>query len=243
MAHVIKEWFVSEAPNKEGVYVKIKGREGGIISFLLSLVGIDPTVSLVVDKDNIRFEEGSWSGFFLRVTPIEKLCSGGYGYAKPWKIAVLIAVIGTFTVFLAPIFWIVAVLYYFFNKELKLELYDVGGRVCEIAFKRSVIEGIKIDENEAARVIRIIETLVKDGSSAERVTPVVVGHVRGTMPATPAAPSTAAQRNPPASLPAAAPTVAAPTTAQMPSAGGCPECGAGVTGVDVFCAGCGFKLR
>ncbi len=238
MAHVIKEWFVSEAPNKEGMYVQIKGREGGVISFLLSLIGIDPTVSLVVDKDNIRFEEGSWSGFFMRVTPIEKLCSGGYGYAKPWKIAVLIAVLGSFTFFLAPLFWIGAVLYYFLNKELKLELFDVGGRVCVIAFKRSLIEGIKIDENEAARVIRIIENLLKHGSSAGRVTPVAVEHVPGMMPAKPAAPLAQAQR-----IPLASPPTAAPAATQMPSAGRCPQCGAGDTGEDVFCGGCGFKLR
>ena len=65
MEYVIKEWFVDETPNSEGVYVKIKGREGGIISFLLSWVGIDPTVMMIVDTGSIRFEKGSWSEWYL----------------------------------------------------------------------------------------------------------------------------------------------------------------------------------
>jgi hypothetical protein len=160
MAYVIKEWSVSETPNQDGVFMSIKGREGGLLSFLLSLVGINPTVSLVVDRQNLRFEEGSLAGFFRTVTPLTNLCSGGYGYRKPWKPALLVAVLGTFTVCLAPLFWILGALYYVLNKELSVRLADFGGRTYGIAFKRSVLEGIKVDEDEAARVVRIIEGLL-----------------------------------------------------------------------------------
>jgi hypothetical protein len=221
MAHVIKEWFVNETPGSDGVYVRITGREGGVISFLLSLVGIDPTVSLIVDKDNVRFESGSWSGFVMYVTPLEKLCTGGYGYAKPWKTALLIAMLGTFTVYLAPIFWIGAIVYYFLNKQLMLALYDIGGRAYELDFKRSVIEGIKVDENEAARVIRIIESLVKRGSSLAPAPAPAVERPRGAVT-----------------------TVQALHTANaLPAGDRCPKCGAAVTGEHAFCDGCGFKLR
>jgi hypothetical protein len=160
MAYVIKEWLASEAPNQDGVFISIKGREGGLLSFLLSLVGINPTVSLVVDGQNLRFEEGSLAGFFRWVTPLTNVCSGGYGYRKPWKPAVIIAILGTLTVWLAPLFWIGAALYYALNKELSVRLGDFGGKTYGIAFKRSVIERIKVDEDEAARVVRIIEGLL-----------------------------------------------------------------------------------
>ena len=58
--YVIKEWFASETPNQEGIYVHIKGRKGGLMSFFMSIVGIDPTVSLVIDHENVRFRRGSW---------------------------------------------------------------------------------------------------------------------------------------------------------------------------------------
>ena len=236
MAHVITEWFVSEVPNKDGEYIQIKGREGGIISFLLSRVGIDPTVSLVVDKSNIRSEIGSWSGFFRRVTPINNLCSGGYGYDKPWKKALMIGFVGilagTISFILTLVFWMGAFAYYFLNKEMTLELHDVGGiRSIKIDFKRSVIEGIKVDENEAARVIRIIEGLITHAA-------LVGGNVL------PAAYSPSAQSNAPgSSVRAGLESAPAPAAKEAHSPGLCPKCRAAINSEDIFCGGCGFKLR
>lgn len=235
MAYVIKEWFVSEVPNKDGVYIQIKGREGGIISFLLSLVGIDPSVSLVVDKSNIRSEKGSLSGFFRRVTPINNLCSGGYGYNKPWKTALMIGVVailaGKISFILTWLFLTGASAYYFLHKEMTLELHDVGGiDVIKIDFKSSIIEGIKIDENEAARVINIIEGLVTHAAS-------------GGTSALPAAYSPSAQGNPPGSLVRAGLASTAPAAKEAHSPGLCPKCRAAINSEDIFCGGCGFKLR
>lgn len=221
MAFVIKEWFASETPNSDGVYVNIKGREGGVISFLLSWMGISPTVWLAVDRDNVRFQSGSWSGFTMSVIPLEKLCSGSYGYTKPWKAAAVIAILGTFTVFLAPFFWIGAAVYYFLNKELAIELRDIGAGAYPIEFKRSVIEGIKVDENEAARVIGIIEKLVKRGSTTAPASAPALERARAVATTLPA-------------LPSVSPVMAGDR---------CPKCGAAVTGEHTFCDGCGFRLR
>jgi hypothetical protein len=54
----------------------------------------------------------------------------------------------------------IAILYYILNKTLTVGFTDVGGRVSEISFKRSLIEGRTIDETEAARVCEIIQHLV-----------------------------------------------------------------------------------
>jgi hypothetical protein len=45
MALLIKEWIAKETPNN-AVYISIKDREGGLISWLLSLMGVDPTSTL-----------------------------------------------------------------------------------------------------------------------------------------------------------------------------------------------------
>ena len=236
MALVIKEWFVSEVPNKDGVYVQIKGREAGIISFLLSLVGIDPTLSLVVDKNNIRSEEGSLSGFWWGITPINNVCAGSYGYGKPWKTALMIGVVGilvgTISFILTLLFWIGAFAYYFLNKEMELRLHDIGGvSRTKMVFKRSVIEGIRIDENEAARVIRIIEGLITHAA-------LVGGNVL------PAAYSPSAQSNAPgSSVRAGLESAPAPAAKEAHSPGLCPKCRAAINSEDIFCGGCGFKLR
>ena len=71
-AYVIKEWTARDTPDKDGIYIRITGRKGGFISFVMSLVGIDPTVSLVVDHENVRFKRGSWTGYSAWVT----VCAG-----------------------------------------------------------------------------------------------------------------------------------------------------------------------
>lgn len=230
MAYVIKEWFADETPNADGVYINIKGREGGLVSFLLSLVGIDPTVTMVVDKENVRFQEGSWSGFFQRITPVGMLCSGGYGYAKPWKSAVVMAVLG-FPLLpffgLGLILILGAILYYFLNKEMKLEFSDIGGRTSAIEFKRSVIEGLKVDEREAARVIRILEALTQGKPPQREISPPV-------------------QKSAPVFKPLPEPTVGAKAqeavNATVSPAAFCPNCGERRRSNLMVCASCGASL-
>ena len=56
---VIKKWQVSETVvNSTQNYVLIEGRAAGIISWLLSLVGISPTVNLEINSERIKFAEG-----------------------------------------------------------------------------------------------------------------------------------------------------------------------------------------
>ncbi|MGV0977202.1 MAG: hypothetical protein ACOYBO_14840 [Azonexus sp.] len=104
MALVIKKWSVSETAGQNGEYVHIHGREAGLLSFILSLLGIDPTTTLVVDAKSIYREEGSLAGFARTVTPISHVTTAGFGYKKPWKKALVIAVIlGVILVFIPVI--------------------------------------------------------------------------------------------------------------------------------------------
>ena len=49
MSLVLKSWTAKEEGiDEEGNYVYIAGRESGILSWILSLVGIDPTTTIKV---------------------------------------------------------------------------------------------------------------------------------------------------------------------------------------------------
>ena len=162
-AYVIKSWKAQTEPIDDSqTYVRIEGRAGGLLSWLLSLVNISPTVSMVVSSDKITFAEGSLSGSLRYLTPLENICATFYGYTKPWKEAVAIGVvIGLITSFLFGIPGIIAgIIYYFLNKTLTVGYSDMGGLRNAIHFKRSLIEGQNIDESEAAKVCAIIQNLV-----------------------------------------------------------------------------------
>ncbi len=96
-----------------------------------------------------------------------------------------------------------------------------------------VIQGIDLSAAEEQLTSRMENIQRKAREAQERVR-----EKTQPLPAKLAAPLVQTQPFPPA--PAAA---AALTATQMPSAGRCPKCSIGITGEDVFCGGCGFRLR
>jgi hypothetical protein len=80
MALVIKKWAASNTADQNGNYVHISGREGGIFSWLLSLIKVDPTTTIEVKDKIVIFTQGSLEGTEKRVIPIGSVCSTYYGY-------------------------------------------------------------------------------------------------------------------------------------------------------------------
>lgn len=175
--YVIKEWFASESPDQDGVYVRISGRKPGLISFFMNIFGIDPTVTLVVGRDNVGFRRGSWTGYVSWVTPLNKLCSGQYGYSKPFWSTVVLVIIGIALLLpsfgLSLILILGAIAYYFLNKTIVLGLTFSGGAGMysgdSLAFKRSMIEGKNIDEFATERIVTIIEMIVRGADKPRAV--------------------------------------------------------------------------
>ena len=172
-AFVIQSWSASDQPDAGGEYVHISGRAGGLIAWLLNLLGISPTIHLIVQTDKIVFRKGSLEGTLNFITPLENTCSTFYAFKRPLKEAIFLGIIlGAATFF--SLFWgligiSVAVLYYVLNKTLTVGFTDIGGRKSEIPFKRSVIEGKTLDEGEASHVCNVIQKLVDERRAVTRV--------------------------------------------------------------------------
>lgn len=164
---VIRQWK-ADANAADGEFVFIEGRASGLLSWLLARFGIDNTTRLRVNRDTIYFEQGSLAGFTQRVLPMSRMSSAYFGYAKPWKEAVVIGL-----VFL-PLFGLgllLGPLYYIFNKSTTIGVVESSGVVNGIAFKRSFIEGQKISEDDGRRVIGIIRELLEQTARAKRSLP------------------------------------------------------------------------
>lgn len=178
-AYVIKEWQADVRPvDDKNNYVRIVARKGGLISWFLALVGVDPTVTLSVSSRNFVHEQGSLFGWIRRVTPLSKISSITYGYRKPLPEAILIFLflgsglmsvlsvvrrrgLGVGTVLLAVVIALVAAgVYYALNKTAFIEAVDNAGKGSGLRFKRSVIENQKIDETQAERVSGIVQALM-----------------------------------------------------------------------------------
>lgn len=172
--YVVKSWYADQKVNSQGHYISLKGRAPGLISWAMSLLGISPTVSFECNCNNIVYETGSWSGKTVKAIPISKVSSVYYGYAKPWKAAVMLVVAGfvlghlvssatgstSAAVMTTVLLMVLALAYYLLNKNLGIGVAEVGGIVSGIDFKRSIIENVNVDEAAAQRVYLIIQALV-----------------------------------------------------------------------------------
>jgi hypothetical protein len=181
-AYVITSWRASNEPDGQGNYVSLTGRREGIISWLLSILRINPMVSIIVDATRIEFSQVSLSGSLRRVIPLPGVCSTIYGYYKPWKQALGIFVFLVWLItqiaieassaapasgFVAMGFLfgllvgiVCAVIYYFLNRTLTLGFVENSGAVSIIRFKRSVVENQDIDETQAGYVCQLVQSLV-----------------------------------------------------------------------------------
>ena len=170
-ALVVKEVSFDESSDCQ---VRIVARKPGFISWLLSLLGIDSTFTLLVYRDRLESMEGSLSGQLKTVVPLKALDTYTFGFTKP--VLLVVIAVGLFFMSIAMfigrapglgIFLLLIAIgcfaEYFYKKCLMLTFTTVGANGIFFAFKRSVIEGINVDEQFAERV----GTLVKSNYLAQ----------------------------------------------------------------------------
>lgn len=182
-ALVIKAWRAETKPiDAQNNFVSITGREGGLIAWILSLMGIDPTTTILVGLERIEFSSASLAGTESRLIPLQSVCSSYYGYHKPWKAAAWIIATfmfigisigsaaaeggsqgGAFTSFIVTfaVGVVIALTYYFLNRTLTLGFVEHSGVVNGIRFKRSVIENVDISQEQAKAVCIIVQRLIE----------------------------------------------------------------------------------
>ena len=164
---VVKEAKINE---KGPVYVKIKGRKSGFIAWLLNLIRVDATTTLEIYENRVEFTEGSLYGRLITLIPLSALCTVSTGYVKPFTYLILAAICLILTVASVPLGMaaaavlplILAIIFgvlYFLKKTISISITPNSGQGASIRFKRSVIEGVNIDEKEAYKIIAIINAL------------------------------------------------------------------------------------
>lgn len=166
--YVIKRWTATSTPaDVEGTYVMIEGRQQGLLSWILALIGVDSTVRFMVQPDNIVFTRTSWGGRHASIIPIRHINAMHSGYTRPWKSALVFGLVATGILYIAldyslaalPVGLVAAVVLYMLNKSFELSVFS-GSQPAGFVFKRSVIEGRKIDEDAAQNVVNIMRALV-----------------------------------------------------------------------------------
>lgn len=159
--------------NENGpTYVRLKGRKSGLVAWLLALIGIDPTTTLEITGDRIDYVEGSLSGKMKHTIPINAVCNLGTGYFKPVALlvgaivcvvlSIVITLMGgsSFIVLMLFVAAVTDAICYYLGNTLVVFMLPGSGTGPVIGFKRSVIEGVVIDEKTAYNIVDIVTDLV-----------------------------------------------------------------------------------
>jgi len=175
MALVIKQWHYSTAPDAFGRHVEILGRQSGVFSWLLALLGVVPTVRIVVTGKEYIMEKTSLLGRKYIYIPLAKISSTYHGYTLPleplvffvavapwmfkygrdWKISPI------FSIGIVFVAGVVAIIWVWLKKKMTLGVFEMGGRAHGIEFNRSLIEGVSMDKDAAEATGIIISGLIR----------------------------------------------------------------------------------
>jgi hypothetical protein len=170
MALVPKQWYANATPNERNNYVEIWARKSGLIAWFLALIKVDPTYFMSVCHKQVVYQASSLTGYQKIIVPLDSVSSSFFGYHKPWKSSFAIFLIATalgslvidtsrsttagMLTMLAG--FVIAVLYYFFNKELLIGITDNTGTRYALILKRAVLGNQEINEQQMELVTKIV---------------------------------------------------------------------------------------
>jgi hypothetical protein len=166
--------------------IELVGRQQGIISFLLTLVGISPITDFRVTPDELCCNSTSLFGRQNQSVPLRAISSIAAGVRKPVGylfVAFIFLVIGVFgglgvlwreglykflvSFMVCGAFAGVFIWLYVINKRFFVSVYTQGGPPILLSLKPNVIEGVPLDLERALQVVKIIrDRVVASGVTA-----------------------------------------------------------------------------
>jgi len=180
-ALVLRKFTVSSVPVKpEDPIVEIEGRKPGLISWLLTAMGIDSTTSLIITRRDVVFRGGSIFGEMNSLMPMTAVASIHGGFAKPVQLLIIAGFLTLFLVFpglgmlasentrmggcamsaIGLLIVAACLVFYWLEKRMALYVESTGGAIFGLVFKRSIIEGVEVDINKVKAVVDLTREMV-----------------------------------------------------------------------------------
>jgi len=184
---VVKEWTVREKTGTDTEPpIRIVGRQSGLMPWILTKFGIDPTFYFTVSNSKLEFVSSSiFRGREHRLIPLQNVSSTYYRYKLPffeciiafcssWVLMALFfsisslfeSLITRFIIFSIGVLFCSALAVFVvklvirYHRILTIAVAEISGIVSGFSIKKSVIEGIDIDDKKAKTVCDLIESLM-----------------------------------------------------------------------------------
>ncbi|MBK9260293.1 MAG: hypothetical protein IPM54_10700 [Polyangiaceae bacterium] len=142
--------------------VYVVGRQPGFMGWFLSAIGVDANTELTVTPGEVTFRKASLFGETVTVCPVTRVACVSAGYAKPVEYLLLAGML-VWTV-IVPI---VMLILFFLEKRMFVMVETTGGGAFAMAFKRSIIEGVEVNEEKAKEVVQILHRNIMASAAAD----------------------------------------------------------------------------
>lgn len=159
--------------------IELKGRREGLVAFVLTIFGLSPTTSLVVNQREALCTSSGLFGTTSQSLPLDRVPQVSSGSRKPVEYIVVAAIVGFIgfvtlatalfqfrlpdmfgAVIVTTIFVGVLLLLYWIKRRFFLGIYAQGGTPILLSFKPNVIEGVSLDLERAMVLASAVRTLV-----------------------------------------------------------------------------------
>jgi hypothetical protein len=188
---VLQKLVAHEAASSESQpVIELVGRQQGLISFLLTLVGISPITDFKITPDELCCNSTSLFGRQNQAVPLRAISSVAAGVRKPvgylflafvflvvgvfgglgvlWNEGILrfLLTLLVFGAFVGLFTWL-----YVINKRFFVSIHTHGGPPVLLSLKPNVIEGVPLDLERALQVVKIIRERVLASTGPAAVAP------------------------------------------------------------------------
>ena len=177
---VLQRFAIDEGESAKTL-VDLAGRTSGITSWLLTRLGFDAETSLKVTDTQVSFMSSSLWGQAFLVSPLTSVSSTHCGYSKPighliWGAIFMIGgaaqaqrggnMLALSTGLIIGGAFLVA---YYLSKRIYISIETSGGSVSGLSFKRSVIENVGVDIEQALKAASIINRKLIESQAGARI--------------------------------------------------------------------------
>ena len=173
---VLKQFQVDESAE---TFLTIKGRQEGVIAWILSKVGLDPTTEMVCNRREVVYKSSSARHGQQNINiPNTAVTAVVTGYTKPFPLLVMAAVFalsGIITAASQGAAWFIVgliiagicLIAYALNKEMFFGVYNGGDKcIASLTTKRSVIEGVNVDFDKFEKAATLLTRVVLESTAA-----------------------------------------------------------------------------
>ena len=178
---VLKQFELRGRPARRGAPVlEVAGRRSGLGALLLSLFGLDPTVTVTVTASEVRMRSSGMSGESLDVLPLRQIASVHVSTTNPVVLLIFAGVVGLLGLAgaaasqaLEPLLGavglalILVVAYFLVGRKFSIAFVSAAGSAVAVGFKPRTVQGQVVDMERLLAAADVVRELIgRAGASA-----------------------------------------------------------------------------